>query len=206
MDMTKNNIACTKKSITNKILSIVFMMFLFPLLWQCTSKVESSSISIPKNYSIVDYGGIGFATPSDTALSKYLTTVFNSVDSSFIYVTKIKSKNDSIFLFSIYKMLISTEEAAPMEIVFIEDILKYNGQYAEGESQLLNYGIYDKNKKRLRYKIVRLPIKGLYKTLYYFMRNDYSKYYYELSIVSHLNNFLVADSIITQIAESFIFL
>jgi hypothetical protein len=94
--------------------------------------------------------------------------------------------------------------ARPMEIAFIEDIVKlYVIQKGEEIYHVMDFGVNDYKGKRYRYQIVRHE--NLNKMTYYFMENDSSQYIYELALVQFTPFNQYSDSLITNIAHSFEF-
>lgn len=114
-----------------------------------------------------------------------------------------------------------------MEIVFIDDVLKQQGTLLDCKSNLVDFGIYDKENKRFRYKIVNIDkdcfknvlnqadssdnqdttssysSSDIYRILYYLMKNDNDSVMYELSITSHQSGIAESDSLLEDIVASF---
>ena len=94
--------------------------------------------------------------------------------------------------------------ARPMEIAFIEDIVKfYRSEEGSEFYHLLDFGVNDFKGRRYRYQIV--SNKNLNKMTYYFMENDNSRYIYELALVQFTPFNQYSDSLISNIAYSFEF-
>lgn len=180
---------------------IIFIIF----LTSCKNNRESLGESLPDNFTFVDNDLVGFVLPENSVtMHPELYNAIKEMNPNLIYLAKLDTNNIYSPLFSVCKYV--GDAKTPMEIVFIENIVKYSSELLGDKSTLIDFGVFEKGGKRLRYKITQPPLEGMYKFMYYFMKNDHDETFYELSINGAKEHLSYSDSIITNIAESFIFL
>ena len=97
------------------------------------------------------------------------------------------------------------------------------------KKRLADFGVYDRNGRRYRYKVSNVDYDGIqsllkevyrnddslnlskperkvqFKIMYYFMKNDLDSVMYELNIGTDTAMFRRSDSLLTRVAESFRF-
>ncbi|HOW30782.1 MAG TPA: hypothetical protein PLP88_04390 [Bacteroidales bacterium] len=208
----------------NRILAL-FVLFSFYLLLSLSCSHPNQPI--PANVTLLENGRIGFIMPEGSKKVPDLMEVIKDISPNTLYLSKLDSLSSNSPLFSVRKYVNDT--ATPMEIAFVESVIGYSFQAENQESELTDFGVYDENGRRYRYTVKRIGMENLsssmakyypesdgdtnslypyperYKIMYYFMKNDMDTALYELSVVTNLEQFEKADSLLTAISKSFQF-
>lgn len=175
------------------------------VLFSCSSNPKERIL--PENLSYADNEKIGFVIPEYSKSYPDSSPLFISIkqmNEKIIFLANIEEDSTHSFVFSVSKYV--NDSAVPMEIVFIEECLKYNSAFYGAKSKLLDFGVYDLNNTRYRYKITQTPFDDVFKQMYFFMKNDKDTILYELSFATNLESFYYADSVLRTTVESFLFL
>jgi hypothetical protein len=152
---------------------------------------------------VLDSGKVRFQLPEHFSETSGLNEYFKKLDPTilcwFEYENDLKEK------YTITVTKLDCLEEMPMEIAFNENIIKYN-LINEGPTiaKLMDFGIFDLNGKRYRYKTTRLN--EINKIIYYFMENDNARYVYQLALIQFTEPNLFSDSLIAKVAHSFDFI
>ncbi len=180
---------------------IIFIIFLS----SCKNNRESLGENLPDNFTFVDSNLVGFVLPENSiTMHAEIYNAIKEMNPNLIYLAKLDTNNNYSPLFSVCKFVGETK--TPMEIIFIENAVKYSSELLGDKSTLINFGVFEKDGKLFRYKVTKPPMERIIKIIYYFMKNDKDENFYELSISTDLEHLSYSDSIITNIAESFTFL
>jgi len=198
-------------------------LILCSILYSCRHK-ESADY---KNYILFDNGRVGFIKPAGSYPSSSYIDVMKAVNPNIIFVLKLDSINYPWQFISVAKYV--TDTITPMEIAFIEKTVKYPPARMGWKKRLADFGVYDKNGRRYRYKVSNVDYEGILsilkevyrdgdslniskpeykvqlKIMFYFMKNDLDSVMYELTIATDTTRFSRSDSLITIVAESFRF-
>ncbi|HPI86331.1 MAG TPA: hypothetical protein PLR01_08150 [Bacteroidales bacterium] len=164
-------------------------------------------IKITDNAVIVDNGRVGLILPprsreSDKAFTEALKELKPSLLLIYDADTLLKDTPQIFLSKSVADTII------PMEIVFIENCVKVLPELDGKRSTLLDFGVFDIDGRRYRYKTIQPPdpSDGHIKMMFYFMKDDYSNSLYELGIIFKKEYFDFVEPMIISIAASFEFL
>lgn len=198
-------------------------LILCSILYSCRHK-ESADY---KNYILFDNGRVGFVKPAGSYPDSNYLEVMKVVNQNIIFVLKLDSINYPWQCISVAKYV--TDTITPMEIAFIEETVKYPPARMDWKRRLADFGVYDKNGRRYRYKVSNVDYEGIqsvmkefyrngdslnlskperkvqFKIMYCFMKNDLDSVMYELTIATDTAMFRRSDSLLTSVAESFRF-
>ncbi len=210
-----------RNSQTIRILS--YTLSLCSFLCSCRQKKSPDY----KNYTLLDNGRVGFVKPARSYPDSDYFKVMKSINPNLIFVLKVDSINYPWQMITITKYFADT--IIPMEIAFIEQTVKYPPSLRAWHSRLADFGVYDKNGRRYRYKVSNVDQDGIesllkgyhmngdssnisnpepkiqFKIMYYFMKNDLDSIMYELTIGTDTTLLGRSDSLLTRVAESFKF-
>jgi hypothetical protein len=182
-------------------------LYVLILLSSCRRDQESSKTKLPDNMIVVDSGKIGLVLPersqkADQAFSDLL----EEIKPGTIFVYKADTLLEETPLFWLFKSI--SDSIIPMEIVFIEHTVKVIPELDGQRSRLIDFGVFDEDGRRYRYKFTQPPPfeRKKFKLMYFFMENDSAYSLYELGIIFDEKQYNYADSVLFNIAESFIFL
>jgi len=206
---------------TTRILS--YTLILCSILYSCRHKKPAND----KNFILFDHGRVGFVKPAGSYPDSRYIEVMKVVNPNIIFVLKLDSINYPWQFISVAKYV--TDTITPMEIAFIEETVKYTPTRMGWKKMLADFGVYDKNGRRYRYKVSKVDNEGIQsilnevyrngdslnlcepehkiqlKIMYYFMKNDLDSVMYELTIGTDTTMFRRSDSLLTRLAESFRF-
>ena len=206
---------------TTRILS--YTLILCSFLYSCRHK-ESADY---KNYILFDNDRVGFVKLAGSYPDSNYLEIMKTVNQNIIFVFKLDSIKYPRQLITVAKYV--TDTITPMEIAFIEETVKYPPAHMSWKTRLADFGVYDKNGRRYRYKVsfvnyevVQQVLEEFYrksdslnlskpegkvqfKIMYYFMKNDLDSVMYELTIGTDTAMFRRSDSLLTRVAESFRF-
>lgn len=198
-------------------------LILCSILYSCRHKKPAND----KNFILFDHGRVGFVKPAGSYPDSSYIEVMKAVNPNIIFVLKLDSINYPWQFISVAKYV--TDTITPMEIAFIEETVKYPPARIGWKKRLADFGVYDKNGRRYRYKVsfvdyevVQHLLEEFYrkgdslklskperkvqlKIMYYFMKNDLDSVMYELTIGTDTTMFRRSDSLLTRVAESFKF-
>ena len=199
-------------------------LILCSILYSCRHKKPAND----KNFIRFDHGRVGFVKPAGSYPDSRYTEVLKAVNPNIIFVLKLDSTNYPWQFISVAKYVNDT--ITPMEIAFIEETVKYPNERMGWKTRLADFGVYDKNGRRYRYKLSYMDYEAIqpvlneiyrngdsldlsksehqvqFKMMYYFMKNDLDSVMYELTIATDTTMLRRSDSILTRVAESFRFL
>lgn len=182
------------------------------------SSCRQTEHPVSDNLFKLDNDRIGFSKPAGCYEIPELLPLLKQVNPNLLYSFLLDSVQYHSQLISVTRYAGDTLD--PMEIVFIENTVKHTGEFMGCESQLSDFGVFDKHGKRYRYKVVKVDndcfkqkfstssaddfrTDDTYKIMYYFMKNDLDSVLYELSIITPKLHFAESDSLILNLAESF---
>ena len=172
---------------TTRILS--YTLILCSILYSCRHKESADD----ENYILFDNGRVGFVKPTGSYPVPSYIEVMKAVNPNIIFVLKLDSINYQWQFISVAKYV--TDTIMPMEIAFIDETVKYPARMG-WKKRLADFGVYDKNGRRYRYKVsypdneaIQSLLKEIYrdgdslniskperkvqlKIMYYFMKND----------------------------------
>lgn len=198
-------------------------LILCSILYSCRHKESADD----KKYILFDDGRVGFVKPAGSYPDSSYIEVMKTVNPNIIFVLKLDSINYPWQFISVAKYV--TDTITPMEIAFIDETVKYPPARTGWKKRLADFGVYDKNGRRYRYKVsfvdyevVQHMLEEFYrkgdslnlskperkvqlKIMYYFMKNDLDSVMYELTIGTDTTMFRRSDSLLTRVAESFRF-
>jgi len=134
-----------RNSHTTRILSNT--LILCSILYSCRHK-ESADY---KNYILFDNGRVGFVKPAGSYPDSNYLEIMKRVNQNIIFVFKLDSIKYPHQLITVAKYV--TDNITPMEIAFIEETVKYPSARMGWKTRLADFGVYDKNGRRYRYKV-----------------------------------------------------
>ena len=196
-------------------------LILCSILYSC----RHNKPAIDKNFILFDHGRVGFVKPAGSYPDSRYIEVMKVVNPNIIFVLKLDSINYPWQFISVARYV--TDTITPMEIAFIEETVKYSPARMGWKKRLADFGVYDKNGRRYRYKVSNVDNEGIqavlkevyrngdslslfkpkhkfqFKMMYYFMKNDLDSVMYELTIGTDTAMFMRSDSLLTRVAESF---
>ena len=166
-----------------------------------SSKNPQKGKDNPPSMTYIEVQGFGFNIPKDCEnitdheLGKLLKQINPAID----FVAKVN------FPFGISLFSVSTYDAGEkihIDTAFIETV-NFRATLSEGtvdNYRLVDYGIRRFNKKVLRYKISCVEDSS-YSIMYYFMRDDYSRYLNEIKLTcSSQSNLKASQDFLEKIA------
>lgn len=149
---------------------------------------------------VLDSGKVSFQLPEHFSETAILVDYIKKKEPTIL--CWFEYENDLKVNYTITVTKLDCVEETPMEIAFNENIIKYN-LINEGATiaRLMDFGIFDLNGKRYRYKKTRLN--EINKIIYYFMENDNARYVYQLALIQFTETNQFSDSLIAEVAHSF---
>lgn len=189
--------------ITSRLIVVTVTSLLFTGWTSGPTRKQMITEPIDPGMIVLDSGKVRFQLPAYFSETSGLNEYFKKLDPTilcwFEYENDLKKK------YTITVTKLDCLEEMPMEIAFNENIIKYN-LINEGPTiaRLMDFGIFDLNGKRYRYKKTRLN--EINKIIYYFMENDNARYVYQLALIQFTEPNLFSDSLIAKAAHSFDFI
>lgn len=204
------------------LLSVFFLLFpLLTLLTSCTRTSQPSG----DGYIWLDEGRIGIKPPPRGRVVSGWLEELRLLNDKLVFLLDSDTTKKPARLISVSRY--AGDSLVPMEIAFIEFTVKNNGSAFGIRSDLVDFGVYERDGRLYRYKLVKIGgdrfseaiekagmgssgadtaastgPEDFYRILYYMMKNDRDSVLYELGITVNEDEISSADSLLFGVVSS----